>query len=291
MSDSNDPNLLREYAQACAIQDAIEAGVARLSSLKFNRYFHDCLPGCIKTSSKPADHRIRDGLDYPTCRALYVQQLKFMEVGKEHRERMFLAANRIGKTVAAAYEIVCHMTGLYPHWWQGRTFDRSVHCWAAGDTMETTRNIPQVEMLGPYSDIDIEKWTGLIPDYLIVGRPTRRAGSIPKCIDTITVKHHDAKGKYDGTTSTLQFKSYDQGRRSFQGTEIDITWLDEEPPDDVYSECLTRTATTKGMVICTFTPLQGLTEFLTQYLKTSVMPDTTTGEMRPANEIFWPEVA
>lgn len=287
-------------AEAHAQGQKIADRLAHVANLKFHRYFPDCLPGCAKGSTKVEDHVIRPGAEAPTCRILYTKQIQFMDLGAEHRERMFLAANRIGKTVAAAYEIVCHMTGLYPHWWQGRTFDRAVHCWAAGDTMETTRNIPQVEMLGPFSNVDIESWTGLIPDYLISGRPTRRAGSIPKCIDTVTVKHHkktgeDKRGRpmydVDGTTSTIQFKSYDQGRRSFQGTEIDITWLDEEPPDDVYSECLTRTATTKGMVICTFTPLQGLTEFLTQYLKTSVMPDTKTGELRPAHDVFWPEAA
>jgi uncharacterized membrane protein YebE (DUF533 family) len=47
-----------------------------------------------------------------------------------------------------------------------------------------------------------------------------------------------------GGLSYLTFKSYDQKRESFQGTEQDVVWLDEEPPQDIYSECLTRTMTT-----------------------------------------------
>src|SRR5690242_5427273 len=42
--------------------------------------------------------------------------------GKGHQERALIAANRTGKTLAVCYELVCHLTGLYPGWWQGRRF-------------------------------------------------------------------------------------------------------------------------------------------------------------------------
>jgi phage terminase large subunit-like protein len=60
-----------------------------------------------------------------------------------------------------------------------------------------------------------------------------------------------------GGRSVITLKSYDQGRESFQGTEQDVIWLDEEPPMPVYAECLLRTMTTDGLVICTFTPMLG----------------------------------
>ena len=38
--------------------------------------------------------------------------------------RCFLAANRVGKTEGVGgYELTCHLTGEYPDWWEGRTFD------------------------------------------------------------------------------------------------------------------------------------------------------------------------
>ena len=40
---------------------------------------------------------------------------------------------------------------------------------------------------------------------------------------------------------------------------IDFIWCDEEPPEDVYAECCIRTMTTRGHIILTFTPLQGIT--------------------------------
>ena len=69
-----------------------------------------------------------------------------------------------------------------------------------------------------------------------------------------------------GKNSLLVFKSYDQRRESFQGTEQDVIWLDEEPPLDIYTECLMRTMTTEGLVMLTFTPLSGLSEVVLSFL-------------------------
>ena len=43
-------------------------------------------------------------------------------------------------------------------------------------------------------------------------------------------------------------------------------WLDEEPPEDVYGECLIRTATTDGIVMLTFTPLAGMSEVVMSFM-------------------------
>ena len=57
--------------------------------------------------------------------------------------------------------------------------------------------------------------------------------------------------------SQIGLKTYIQGRSAFEGTERDVVWGDEEMPLDIYSECLTRTATTDGRISLTFTPLEG----------------------------------
>jgi len=99
----------------------------------------------------------------------------------------------------------------------------------------------------------------MIPGNLIT--QVRRRPGIPDAFDTIRVKH------VSGGESILGFKSYDQGRRSFQGTGKDWIWLDEECPEDVYNECLLRTMTTEGRLAVTFTPLQGMTMFIQEFLK------------------------
>jgi len=157
-------------------------------------------------------------------------------------------------------ETTYHLTGEYPHWWEGRRFNGPIHAWAAGDTSETTRDIVQQELLGiGGEDAEGLLGTGLIPKRCIIGRPTAKRG-IAGAVDTVSVRH------VSGRVSRLSFKSYDQGRKKFQGTAKHVIWLDEEPPMDVYTECLLRTMTTNGIVMCTFTPLLGLSEVALKYL-------------------------
>jgi phage terminase large subunit-like protein len=126
--------------------------------------------------------------------------------------------------------------------------------WAAGDTSETTRDVVQKALLGLGGEaVGGELGSGLIPGDDIVGEPSKRMG-VSGAVDTAIITH------VSGGHSVLGFKSYDQGRRKFQGTEKHICWLDEEPPQDVYEECLLRLMTVNGMMLCTFTPLEGMTD-------------------------------
>lgn len=249
----------------------LNAAIAQWKGYKFHQYFPECLPECKKGSPNHADHAIRPGYKTPICRELYVKSLQFFRAGLDYPERLFMAANRIGKTETAAYEVTCHLTGLYPDWWKGRKYAEPGEWWAAGDTTVTTRDIMQVALMG---DLDQPK-TGMIPAHTIINY-TPRPG-VPKGIEMVWVRHRT------GGIASLQFKSYDQGRRVFQGTKKQGVWLDEEPKDtEVYTECLLRTMNTDGIVIATFTPLSGLTEFIDEWLKTSdlMMP---TGELVPAD--------
>lgn len=190
---------------------------------------------------------------------LYPKHRDFFAAGKEHSERVFMAANRVGKTVAGAYELTCHLTGEYPDWWEGKTFNHPTDCWAAGDTGQTTRDIIQTELLGPYSEGD-----GMIARDKL-GKKVMRAGSTSGAVDTIQIKH------VTGGWSRLGFKSYDQKRRSFQGTGKHAVWLDEECPLDVYDESNMRIMTTGGVIYVTFTPLMGLTQFIQNFQKAAAL--------------------
>jgi len=167
-----------------------------------------------------------------------------------------LAANRVGKTEGVGlYELTLHLTGDYPDWWIGRRFNRAVKAWAAGDTKQTVREILQDKLLGSPG-----QWgTGLIPGDDI-SRVARGGGSVADSVETTYVKHKT------GGISALVLKSYDQRRESFQGTEQDIILLDEEPPEDIYTECLLRTMTNNGMLMLTFTPLRGMSEVVLAFL-------------------------
>lgn len=163
-----------------------------------------------------------------------------------------------GKTIAGGAEMAYHLTGDYPHWWEGKRFDKPITALAAGDTSQTTRDIIQTKLLGGLWG-DEEFGTGLIPRATL-GKPTPARG-VANLYEEIRVKHTS------GQWSRLMLRSYDQGRRIFQGTEQDVVWLDEEVPKDVYDEALIRTMTTQGIVMMTFTPLSGLTELVVSFLE------------------------
>lgn len=187
----------------------------------------------------------------------YGKHLACMKAGAEHRERLMIAANRVGKTQMAAYESALHLTGAYDDyapWWEGKRFDKPIRMWASGDTGKTTRDILQVALLGPHG----QHGSGMIPGHLI-DRTTSKAG-LPDAVESIYVKHAR------GGLSVVQLKSYDQRREAFQGTAQDLIWLDEEPPEDIYTECLLRTMTTDGLILLTFTPLMGLTPLVLSFL-------------------------
>lgn len=209
----------------------------------------------------------------PLRRELYPKHLEFFRLGLEHEERCCMAANRVGKTESiGCYELVLHLTGLYPDWWPGFRFTRPIKAWACGQTSETVRDILQAKLLGPPED----RGTGVIPGDCIA-RLRARSG-IPDMVDTASLR------SLHGGTSKLGFRSYDQGRKAFEGTEQDIILMDEEPPFDVYGECLIRTASTApgrrgGMIMATFTPLQGLSQTALYFLP-HLAPPPTEGEPR-----------
>lgn len=204
-------------------------------------------------------------------RELYVKHMEFFKAGDTYRERCFMAGNRVGKTVAGSYETCCHLTGLYPDWWEGRKFRMPIRAWAAGKTNETTRDIIQLELLGNISfegQRKVVDGTGIIPNDLLgkdPGQMSWKAG-VADLVDMIKIRHKT------GGWSELGLKSYQQGRGSFEGTARHVIWFDEEPPLDVYGEALIRTATTKGIIMLTFTPLEGMSDVVQSFLPKEMRP-------------------
>lgn len=191
----------------------------------------------------------------PHRRELYQKHLAFFRAGNVYNERVFMAGNRVGKTMGAGTEWTYHLTGDYPEWWEGRRWDRPIRLMVAGDTHETTRDILQVKLLGGTTERPEDFGTGLIPGSAIQTLVPRR-GNVPGAVEKAYIRHRA------GGVSELLLRSYEQGRKIFQGTELDGFWPDEECPQDVYEEALIRLMTRMGMCTLTFTPLEGLTELI-----------------------------
>jgi phage terminase large subunit-like protein len=219
-------------------------------------------------------------------RELYSKHVAFMNAGKDFLQRAFVAGNRTGKTFTGSYEMTCHLTGIYPHWWQGRRFEEPISAWAASVSNEATKNIIQFELLGPSTDLG----SGMIPKKLVDRSRIIKKSGVSEAIETIYIPH------VSGGFSRLDFKSYEQGRNTFQGTKKQVIWLDEEPTDrGIFTECLTRTMDkdNPGIIFCTFTPLYGLSDVVLSFLPDGKFPDNGVDPRNPyryVTQVSWDEV-
>jgi phage terminase large subunit-like protein len=190
----------------------------------------------------------------PYRRELYAKHMQVVEATRLANQVAFIAGNKVGKSELGCYCLAAWLTGLFPAWWHGRRFAGPITGWIAGEKNSVVRDSLQLKLLGPLNDLG----TGLIPgDHIF--RATRKSG-LSDAIDTLTIRH------VSGGLSSLRFKSYEEGRRAFQATDIDVLMLDEEPPMDVWVEGLMRLMVRQGLALLTFTPLSGWSEVVSEFL-------------------------
>ncbi len=168
----------------------------------------------------------------------HLKQLAFHRSNK--RNRWVFGGNRSGKTECGAVETVWRLRGIHPF----RKNKTDVIGWVVSPTYEVQREVAQAKIL-----------SYLCPDYIedVVMLSGRKGAPEYGIIDYLIVKNHL------GGASKLVFKSSDQGREKFQGASLDFVWFDEEPPRDIYEECLMRILDRKGDIWGTMTPLKGRT--------------------------------
>jgi phage terminase large subunit-like protein len=190
----------------------------------------------------------------------YPKQRLFHAEGLIHRERLLRAGNQLGKSYSSGAEAAYHATGEYPDWWEGRRWNKRTRGWVSAPSGELVRDGAQRILLGP-----VGEWgSGWLPKASIVD--IVRSRGIPDLADTVIVKH------VSGGQSRIKFKTYDQGRIRWQAETLEWVSFDEEPPEDIYTEGLTRTNATSGIVWLAFTPLLGMSEVVRRFL-TEESPD------------------
>ena len=166
------------------------------------------------------------------------KQLAFHRCKK--RNRWVFGGNRSGKTECGAVECIWILRGIHPY----RKNRRDVFGWAVSLSTQVQRDVAQAKILKYLPKSWIEDIT------MLSGRRDSPSGGV---IDQIKIKN------VFGGISTLGFKSCDQGREKFQGSSLDFVWFDEEPPRDIYEECLMRVMDKRGDIFGTMTPLKGKT--------------------------------
>lgn len=254
--DTLTTSLVERYTKHLDSQQKTELfqAIGMLGDLKRGRIFYDMFP-----VGKLLEDGTRLGSG-PLGRDKYDKHMEFVRAGAIYREKLFLAGNRTGKSIVGCWELVAHATGEYPEDWDGRRFTRPVKAWIGGDTSISVRDILQQKLLGNPGEFG----TGMLPKESILKTTTKR--NIPDAVETIHVKH------ISGGYSMLTFKTYEQGRELWQGTEQDVIWMDEEPPMEIYAEALIRTMTTNGLVMSTFTPLKGMSAVIKSFMDAQKKP-------------------
>ena len=175
---------------------------------------------------------------YNSGRKKHKKQLAFHRCKK--RNRWVFGGNRSGKTECGAVEAIWLAHGIHP-WRKNR---KNVFGWVVSLSQQVQRDVAQSKILHylpPEWIVDIT---------MLSGRKDSPSGGV---IDQIKIKN------VFGGISTIGFKSCDQGREKFQGSSLDFVWFDEEPPRDIYEECLMRVMDRRGDIFGTMTPLKGMT--------------------------------
>lgn len=147
--------------------------------------------------------------------------------------RLFIGGNRSGKTVGGAAEAVWYLLGKHPY---KKIPNKPIYGRvAASDFIQGVAKVVMPQ---------IQRW--LPPSALING------------------SWEDSYNKQDRLLTLtngnkLEFLSYDQDLVKFAGTSRDFCWLDEEPPLDIFQECMMRLLDVNGSMWLTLTPLDGIT--------------------------------
>lgn len=144
--------------------------------------------------------------------------------------RALFWGNRVGKTEWGAMEVARYMLGEHEH----REIDLPVEVLSICPSFDAQAETTQKKLLKYIPESQIE--------------------------DTATIR----KGIYSWIKlkngSLINFKSYEQGRSKFQGAAKRLIWFDEEPPHDIWQECLVRQEAGVPLdIILTMTPIKGMT--------------------------------
>lgn len=232
------------------LQEAVEATTALVEKRKY-RWIDFVFPDTGK---------------YP--RQEYKKAMEFFKAGADHRLRMLGGANGSGKSFNTSLEMVYHCTGLYPKWWVGKRQKNPKLWWIISESGGTFKSSMQRLLIG--SSLNEEDvGTGFIPKELIVSYGAMQG--VSGALSYIQVRH------INGHIVTIEVKQSEQKRENLQAATLDGVLFDEEPPEDIYTECVIRLrgSPTKepGISMLGFTPLKGVTPVVLKYLPNGMYPE------------------
>jgi phage terminase large subunit-like protein len=146
----------------------------------------------------------------------------------QHLFRMLISGNRFGKSLCGMREVLWHATMTHPY----------------------QEPIPMETI-----------WVGF-PDFGFYRRVTKPFFD-QFCPKDALIQFHESEKwatirRKDGGICTIHFLSYDSEREKWQGASVDLAWLDEEAPEEIFRETFARLIDRNGRMLMTFTPVSGM---------------------------------
>lgn len=156
----------------------------------------------------------------------------------QERRRLYIGGNRSGKSYGSVAEDIWWASGTHPH-------------------IPIKELWPNEQIRGRVVAVDYERGVEkiIIPLFKSLCPPTYlRGGSWDKAWST---KERTLYFAYND--SFIEFMSYEQATEKFAGTSRHFIHFDEEPPKNIYQECLARLVDTLGRSWISMTPVEGMT--------------------------------
>jgi hypothetical protein len=181
-----------------------------------------------------------------------------------------MAGNRSGKTMSAGYHTALDLTGDYPDWWEGYRFTHAPNVLASGIDNQQVKDVVQKELFGVVEERRSGKkgFTGGWVHRDEIGRVTWSKVTTDLAVSVEVIS------KYGRAMCRLRAYTQSktgQGSLSFAGTNLDLVWVDECPPDDLVGQLVVRTMTGNlgkgGHIRYTMTPELGATKLVTNFME------------------------
>lgn len=172
-------------------------------------------------------------------------QVEFFKLCKEKREIAYFAGNKSGKTHCGAKFIAQAALGpAAARYGQEVIYDEPIDVWVGSVDYKIQRESAQREI-----------------DFFIPKREVKKCWTLQNGI-------YDRIELHNG--STIGFKTYEQGRKSWQGPKRHIVWFDEEPPEEIIKEGMARLIGRNAKLIFTMTPLLGQTIVFRKFVEENI---------------------
>ncbi len=188
-------------------------------------------------------------------------------------ELLVLGGNRAGKTEYAAKRMAqafigTDLNGHCPEWVNEKFKKRGINIWCLHQSNATSVAMQQ-NVFHKY-----------LPKELKEAKRTK----------TTHVSWTQKNGFSDNTAvyngNQIWFMNYMQDIKVVEGGEVDYVWCDELVPADWLETLRYRLVTRNGKLLVTFTPIQGYTQVVKEFISTSRIKEWKVSELLPNNNVI-----